>query len=149
MAVDFFSSQVGIGRTVPLPYTGSPLRLLCSDVVLFFNKLRFFLGIVLPLRPWNSGKLDELYPSLANLADIAIHVFLFVYQFLFIVTLPFGFAFPLVLLVPYLFVVLGFNYLVSIKLNGWKRFVESQVSVDSRPGHEEEHWIFINGVAVG
>jgi len=149
MAVDLLSSQVGTASTVPLPYTGSPLLLLYSDVVLFFHKIRFFLGIIRPLKPFRSGKLDELYPSPANLRDIAIHIFLFVYQFLFLVTLPCGFAFPLVLLAPYLFFVLGFNYLVSKVLNGSKRFLESRVPVDARPGHEEEHWIFINGVAVG
>ena len=149
MAVDLLSSQVGTASTVPLPYTGSPLLLLYSDVVLFFRKIRFFLGIILPLNPCHSGKLDELYPSPANLKDIAIHIFLFVYQFVFIVTLPCSFAFPLALLAPYIFFVLGFNYLISKRLNGSKRFLESQVPVNARPGHEEEHWIFINGVAVG
>lgn len=149
MAVDLLSSQVGTDSSVPLPYTGSPLLLIYSDVLLFFHKIHFLLGIILPLKPWNSGKLDELYPSPANIQDIVIHTFLFVYQFIFLVTLPFSFAFPLVLLALYLFVVLGFNYLVFKKLNGSERFVESQVPVNARPEHEEEHWIFINGVAVG
>jgi hypothetical protein len=150
MAIDFLPSQIGTQETVSLPYTGSPLQLLWSDIVLFFQCARFLPGIVFPWMPWRSGKLDELFPSYPNLVALTIHAFLIVGQLGFLISLP-GccLAFPLSICVLYMSVVIFVNSLICRTLNGSKKFLESQVPISARPEHEEEHWIFINGVAVG
>src|SRR4051794_18492473 len=61
--VDFLPAQVdAASSTNALPYTSSPSGLVWSDVKLFFGVLSYFWGIVAPMYPFGSGKLDELYP---------------------------------------------------------------------------------------
>lgn len=149
MAVEFLPSQIGTEDGVPLPYTGSPLLLLWSDILLFFRSLWCFHGIFLPLNPCPSGELDELFPSRENLRALSIHAFLCVYQIAFLVSLLFCYKVPLAWVLLYVAAVLIVNDAICRKLNGKRRFLQSRVPVDSRPEHESEHWIFINGVGVG
>jgi hypothetical protein len=150
MAVEFLPSQIGTEASVPLPYTGSPFQLLWSDILLFFHRIQFLPGILLPLKPWPSGALDELYPSRENIKALALHTFLFVYQAVFLLSLPYFLMVPLALFALYVAVVLLLNGAVCEILNGTERFLYSRVEVDDpRPEHGSEHWIFLNGVAVG
>ncbi|OJJ45812.1 hypothetical protein ASPZODRAFT_98731 [Penicilliopsis zonata CBS 506.65] len=151
MEVQHFPSQRGKTRNAPLPYTVSPIQLLRSDIFLFFRSLWAFPGAFLPLFPWRSGRLDELYPSARNLWGILMHGLLFVYQTLFLVSLPI-----LVCSIPAtwfsLCIALGIflNYKVcKMALNGDQRVLVSREPVDESPGHEREHWFFLNGIAVG
>ncbi|EAW07157.1 uncharacterized protein ACLA_018610 [Aspergillus clavatus NRRL 1] len=152
MAVKYLPSQSKTKQDVPLPYTASPLRLLWADIRLFFKSLWCLPGVILPLKPGCSGALDEFYPSWTNICNIAIHLFLFVYQIVFLVSLPviFVFAFPALWIGIYVALTLGVSWVVCrICLNGNIMTLESQVPVDWRPEHDREHWIFVNGIMVG
>jgi hypothetical protein len=149
MAVDFLPSQIGSESSVPLSYTSSSIKLLCSDLSLSLRSFYYIPGMVLPLTPWRSGKRDELYPYSKNLKDIAVHVFLFFYQIAFIVSLPFCLMVPVVWLLVYVSAAFILNYVICRAVNGGKTFLESNGPMSPDPRHESEHWIFINGIATG
>lgn len=146
----FLPSQVdSTGSTTPLPYTGSPLALLWADILLFFTHIFHLPGLFLPLYPWPSAELDELYPSLRNLWEITLHVVLTVAQLLFFLSLPFCLLYPLVFVLAYVGGFIVLNRLIGRVLNGGAPFVKSNVNLDHLPKHSEEQWIFVNGVAAG
>ncbi|EDP56904.1 hypothetical protein AFUB_016260 [Aspergillus fumigatus A1163] len=152
MSVTYLPSQSRKKQDVPLPYTASPWKLLWADILLFLRSLWSLPGIILPLTPWNSGALDELYPSKENLWDIVVHVLLAIYQLIFLLSLPvlFILAFPALGIGIYMAVALTLNWVVCrFALNGSARILQSQVPVEHRPEHDREHWIFINGVGAG
>lgn len=151
MKILFTPSQTGSSDAVPLAYTGNPFHLLWSDVVLFFKHIKNVPGIILPAYPWPSKQLDEMYPSLMNIWTLALHTFLVIYQLLFIISIP-CFALlwiPLPLFVVYCTVVFAFNKAVSWLLNGSAPFVDSKVDLSHDPKHDNESWVFLNGVAAG
>ncbi|KAJ5382139.1 hypothetical protein N7517_000050 [Penicillium concentricum] len=136
----------------PLPYTASPIKLLWGDLALFVSKLWALPGIFLPLNLARTHEWDEFYPSLRNGATVLIHVFLVVYQLVFLLSLPI----MVVCLIPGLWIlaysVIGFtvNYaIVMLLLNGFRQVLVSQVPVVERPGHERERWLYINGIGAG
>ncbi|KAJ5779940.1 hypothetical protein N7457_005100 [Penicillium paradoxum] len=136
----------------PLPYTASPIKLLWSDVGLFFSKIWALPGILLPLNLGRARSLDELYPSLRNGAIVMVHMFLVVYQVAFLLSLPImGFCLvPGMLILAYTGIVLAVNYaIVMLMLNGFQRVLVSQVPVVERAGHDRECWLYINGIAAG
>lgn len=140
------------GDVTPLPYTASPLKLLWSDISLFVRSAWALPGILLPLRLAGTNSLDEFYPSFPDGADVAVHVFLVFYQLLFLLSLPIAILFlvPTLWILTYAAVAILINSAICfLTLNGWQRFLVSRVPVVERPGHEREHWIFVNGVAVG
>ncbi|KAF4216160.1 hypothetical protein CNMCM8980_007468 [Aspergillus fumigatiaffinis] len=152
MGVTYLPSQSRKKQDVPLPYTASPWKLLWADILLFIRSLWSLPGIILPLTPWNSGALDELYPSKENLWDIVVHIFLAVYQLIFLLSLPILFilAFPALGIGIYMTVALTLNWVFCrFALNGSARILQSQVPVEHRPEHDREHWVFINGVGAG
>jgi hypothetical protein len=136
----------------PLPYTASPIKLLLSDLALFVSKLWALPGIFLPLDLAQTHELDEFYPSLRNAATVLIHIFLVVYQLVFLLSLPI----MVVCMIPGLWILaysaIGFttNYaIVMFMLNGFEHVLVSQVPVVERPGHKRERWLYINGIAAG
>ncbi|TQB71584.1 hypothetical protein MPDQ_007443 [Monascus purpureus] len=136
----------------PIPYTASPLQLLWGDVCLIFRNLRLLRKIVSPLRPCLSGTLDELGPSWENWFGVAVHVSLFILQIAFLLSLPICLALmvPAAWVIVYIAAVLVANNAVcNVVLNGKQRFLVSKGPSAQFPGHEREHWIFINGVSVG
>ena len=155
MTVFFLPAQVDCtSSTTPLLYTSSPLDLLWSDIKLFFHHAYTLPGIMLPLGPWGSGELDELYPSPANLYSIFLHVTLILGQLLVLISIPlFLFSpIPLGLFVLYLTIFSSVNHAVCLLLNGRKLTLESRIKLDSSSfphQHKDEQWIFVNGVAVG
>lgn len=148
MAVVFMPSQVGAATPTPPPYTASPLKLLVSDVILCLSCIRYLPDILLPLRPYSSGKLDELYPSCGNLTALSIHGVLIVYQVGFLLSLPVLFFLPVYVCIIYITSVFILNSRICAFLNGRHRFLFSHVPLTGSE-HRSEHWIFINGVGVG
>ena len=149
----FFGSQIGEETERPLTYTGSPWQLFTSDIKLFFRNILYLPCIFLPLAPWPSGPLDELYPSRTNILDIALHCVLFVLQASFLISLPFLTYLPFSLFMLYIGIVLGLNTLVCRLLNGGipedgLKSTEDQYSRAWAP-HDDEYWIFLNGICVG
>lgn len=136
----------------PLPYTASPIKLLWSDLCLFFSLIGHLPGIFTPLDLGHTGPLDELYLSARNIVIIGIHVFLAVYQVLFLVSLPLMVLcmIPGLWILAYLVIGLSFNYaVVMLMLNGSEQILVSQVPEAERPAHDRECWLYINGIAAG
>ncbi|KAJ5249630.1 hypothetical protein N7489_000040 [Penicillium chrysogenum] len=136
----------------PLPYTASPIKLLWSDLSLFFSKLWALPGILLPLQLARTHELDELYPSLRNGATVLIHIFLVVYQLAFLLSLPIIVVcmVPGLWILAYAAIAFTINYaIVMLMLNGFQQVLVSQVPVFERPGHQRERWLYINGIAAG
>lgn len=134
----------------PIPYTGSPLLLCLSDIYLFFRLAWSIPGVLLPITSWHGSALDELYPSLPNLLSIGLHLFLLLFQALFLLSLPFLVVLPLWAVLLYLAVVYGVTLATSLLLNGTKDVLHSTVDLQGQEsGHEGECWIYLNGVSVG
>jgi hypothetical protein len=151
----------------PLPYTANPISLFISDVFLFL-RLSFtppgLFGIVWPLWPWPSGKLDELAISWPNAWATTVHVFLLFFQLGFLVAatiLPFVLVMP----APVYFgglvgTVIANSVICDLLLNGvpeQKYLSGLEYAKDPADpeeclipvNHPGERWVFINGVAVG
>ena len=124
--------------------------LVWEDVKLFFQLCRNIPGCVFPLLPFRSGALDELYPSPANIADLALHTLLIITQSLFILTVL---VLPFLPVVPYGGALVYFaaffllNKAICRLLNRGITVLESRPPVQDK--HDNEHWIFLNGVSVG
>ena len=149
----FLHSQEGEETELPLTYTGSPWQLFASDVRLFFANILYIPFIFLPLYPWPSGPLDELYPTWANMIDIALHCFLFVVQLSFLISLPLLIIYPVSIYVLYIAIVLILNALVCFHFNRGIP-AEGLRSTDDEysqqwESHDDEAWIFLNGICVG
>jgi hypothetical protein len=153
MSVHFFGSQIGGETEAALSYTGTPWKLVTSDVLLFFRWSPYLPNIVLPLWPWPSGDLDEISPSLANMFDIILHSILFVAQALFLVSLPLLSTVSFIFYVAYVGGFIALNAAVCKLLNGKipEGGLKSTENDQSRAWarHDDESWIFLNGVAVG
>ncbi|KAJ5100062.1 hypothetical protein N7532_007063 [Penicillium argentinense] len=136
--------------STPLPYTASPLLLLCRDILLFVKYAWTLPGILLPLRLGRTTPLDELYPSWRSLVSFSAQVFLTISQVLFLISIPFTIILllPAVWIFAYIFAGIAINFAICmLVLNGPERVLVSRVPVPSRPEHEHERWFFINGVA--
>lgn len=134
-------------------YTGSPLLLFLADLWLFLRNIFYLPCIFLPLTPWSCGSLDELYPSLANIFDICLHCVLFVLQLVFLASLPLFIWLPFGVYVLYILTALALNTLICYALNrgipaDGLRSTEDDFSRRWNR-HEDEYWIFLNGICVG
>ena len=156
MAVNAFvyRSQAGGATATPLAYTGSPLQLLLFDLRLFSRNVVYLPCIFLPFFPWPSGPLDELYPSTANIVNIAVHTLLFIYQLAFLMTLPIlAYVLPVTAFILYIAAALWLNKLFCLHFNkgipedGLKS-TEDEYS-QQWASHDDEYWIFLNGICVG
>lgn len=135
-----------------LPSFVSPLGLLWNDAKLFFKIYTTIPGVVLPLRPCLSGKLDELSWTAGNLRDITFHVVFIVLQLIFLVSIPLCFISPVPLGIFSLYVIgfLVLNYVICIPINGQAGIIFRASPKSGIPvtGNGEK-WIFINGISVG
>ncbi|KAE8145054.1 hypothetical protein BDV25DRAFT_145017 [Aspergillus avenaceus] len=139
-------------RQSPLPYTASPLKLLWADILLVLKSLWYLPGIVFPITPWNSGELDELYPSKENILSLVVHICLALCQVFFLLSLLvcLFMQVPALWILLYIVVFLWVNNVIcGWFFNGEEKILESDVPIQPKPEHERERWIFINGVAVG
>jgi hypothetical protein len=153
MAVNYGPSQDDrTKQTSTLLYTQSPLQLLWYDIKLFAGMLYAVLGIIFPLVPFGSGPLDELYPSMNNLFDLGFHGIFIVAQLVFLFSLPVLTIIPWIPSGAFVAYIIGFiliNKLLFGILNGKKWVHHSNVDLSQYPSHDDEKWIFINGVSVG
>ncbi|KAI9147784.1 alpha/beta-Hydrolase [Paramyrothecium foliicola] len=146
----FYRSQIGGSSVINYAYTDPPWRLMAKDISYFFVYIWALPWVGLPLRPTDSGKLDELYPSLQNLYCMLVHFILIVLQLGFLVSLPFLFMFPLWADTAYVVAFMLANKGLCRLLNGKEiEYHSDEQFAKRRPEHEHEQWIFLNGVAVG
>lgn len=104
----------------------------------------------MPIKPWNSGELDELYPSRKNLFCIFVHFVLVILQLCFILALPIAIFFPLWMSGLGIGALLLLNWAMCKLLNGKELIFHSEKKfARALPEHEHEQWVFVNGVAVG
>ncbi len=156
MTVEFLTSQIGAPAkdAPPLPYTSSPFSLLWADIILFFAHTAGLIHILIPLRvarDHSAKELNELTPTRENLKELAIHTFLIFFQLAFLISIPiclFVMLQPIWFFV-YVIGILFLNRAVCKTLNGAESFVESRVDIESKPEHESERWVLVNGVSVG
>jgi hypothetical protein len=148
--IKFYGSQVGGKSVTPHSYTGSPLELVRHDVLTAFSFWRLLPNIVFPLNPCRSGEFCELYPSIANLWCIFLHLILFFMQLPFILSIPFWILFPGWMVIVGVAIFVLVNQAICFLLNGRKlRFKSDPRYAQLKKEHAHEQWIFLNGVAVG
>jgi len=140
--------------TAPTPK--SPFSLIAADFGFVFELCGDLPGIFFPLMPssWQSGTLDELYPSYSNLRDIILHSILCLLQGAFILSLPLCLLLtmfvPLTVTCIWFAVFAVFNLVLCHLLDGppVKQFYTglppSGTDIDPT-----EKWLFINGIATG
>jgi len=134
----------------PIPYTGNPLLLCWSDILLFFKCSSAILGICHPLTQWHCGDLDELYPSVPNLLCLALHGFLIALQTAFLVSLPFLVTYSVGTAILYISAMLVLNFLLCLLLNGTAPSSNSTVDLgNDAERFSHESWIYLNGVSTG
>ena len=141
-------------QTAPLSYTINPWRLVWNDILLFLVHVTYLPSIVFPITPCRSGKLDELHPSSSNIFCILVHLVLSIAQLGFIVSLPLSLVWPAPFgIATFILYILGFitanKILCNWLLNGDRPILRSKVDLTRFPKHDDERWIFLNGVAVG
>ena len=118
-----------------------------NDIRLVFRLLRFLPHLFFPLYPFRSAKLDELFPSSANLREIFLHFMYIIFQLAFLITLP---LFPIPFTIVYAAAFVDINKtLCMLTLNGGTPFITSNVDISDLPRHDNERWIFFNGIGVG
>lgn len=153
MTVEFYGSQTKTETVAPLSYTASPWRLFIFDILLFLRWSPDVINIFLPLWPCPSHRLDELYPSAANIHDILLHTILVVAQSCFLISLPFLISVPFGFYIFYIGLFLALNTSVCTLLNGKipEDGLKSTKDDNSEAWrrHDDESWIFLNGVAAG
>ena len=121
---------------------------LFHDIRLVFGLFRLLPGLFFPLHPFRSAELDELFPSSANLRDIFFHFSYTILQLAFLTSLSF-FVFP-PFIIAYVAAFLCINKtLCMLTLNGRAPFITSNVDISEFPRHDNERWIFTNGIGVG
>lgn len=147
----FFGSQLGGSSVTSYSYTDSPFRLLLQDAMLCIRYISHFPSLFMPLTPWQSGAMDELYPSTENISALSLQFILLVGQCCLIATITGIAMFPTWLSAA---AVMGFimvnNLICRYLLNGSENITWSNPDlVPFKREHNREQWIFINGVATG
>ncbi|KAK7726073.1 hypothetical protein SLS57_003663 [Botryosphaeria dothidea] len=147
--VKLLPSQIGNPHSKgsgPLPYTSDPVQLIWSDLKLLFSLIYLLPFLFLP---WAKRSGDEIYPSLGNGTQLSWQITLTIYQVLFILSLPFCLVLP----VGWFLIYAGLAILLCVPIwmivNGRKHEVHSHPDIASELEHPDEHWVFVNGVAVG
>ena len=141
-------------QTAALPYQSNPWKLCRNDILLFFAELPYLPTLCSPLTKYNSGDLDELYPSFHNLFSVAVQLILSVAQVVFVLSIPAAVFWPapfaLLTFTIYALTFLAINKLICDRLlNGSKPTLKSIADLSNFPKHDDEQWIFLNGVGVG
>ncbi|KAK7520136.1 hypothetical protein IWZ03DRAFT_412909 [Phyllosticta citriasiana] len=144
--VKVLSSQIGGDDDAPLPYTADPFDLCWEDIKLLAHKLYLFPVI---FYPWSRHPDDETYLQRGNIISLLWQVLLTLYQLVFILSLPLCFWMPLSAFLIYVAVSILICVPIWMRVNGRKRLLKSDPRIASASRHRDEHWVFINGVAVG
>ncbi|MCJ1472896.1 hypothetical protein MMC13_001545 [Lambiella insularis] len=144
----------------------SPFWLIVEDLRLVFDFRTSLPGIILPLMPWQSGRLDELDPSYPNLRDLFLQSLLLLAQASFILlTLLCLLLLILCILLPifipptilyfcivsiYCPIFVVGNFLICRLLDGAQdEPLQMGISPNARLPDESEKWFFINGISTG
>ncbi|KAL4770243.1 hypothetical protein BDW60DRAFT_209183 [Aspergillus nidulans var. acristatus] len=150
MVATIFHSQSTSHR--PLPYTASPWSLMWEDILLVVRTSWSIPWVLLPLKHRHSNELDELHPSLTNIANIVFQAVLSLVQILFLVSVPV----LVICMVPTFWVcvyISGFLWvnrtLCNLILNRKPSVFVSKYPKEEAPEHKHEHWVYINGIACG
>ena len=139
-----------ISRGGSYAYTDMPWRLLASDIYYFFAYSWALPSLVLPVRPYGSAELDELFPSLPNLFCLLVHLVLALLQLSFLLLLPLALLCPLWAAAAAAAAFAVVNAALCRLLNGPDdTYTSDDAYARHRPEHAHEQWVFINGVAVG
>ncbi|KAL2846047.1 hypothetical protein BJX68DRAFT_277217 [Aspergillus pseudodeflectus] len=140
---------------IPSDMDSNPFRWVWEDICSVPRLANLIPRIILPLGPFLSGKLDELYPSPPNLRALALQIFLFISQILLLFSLPVGllalWALPFVAHAAFYAAFAVITSIVVRLLNG-PPSRRSLIGVPkTRPpvNDESELWFFINGIATG
>ncbi|KAL2793141.1 hypothetical protein BJX66DRAFT_232910 [Aspergillus keveii] len=140
---------------IPSDMDSNPFRWVWEDICSVPRLANLIPRIILPLGPFSSGKLDELYPSLPNLWALALQIFLVISQVILLFTFPVGllalWALPLVAHAAFYTAFAVVTSIVVRLLNG-PPSGRSLIGVPkTRPpvNDESELWFFINGIATG
>jgi hypothetical protein len=150
LPVSFVPSQLdSLASSTPLPFRGSPVRLLLSDLLLVLSLVPFTPWIFVPVR--TTSKYGELYlKDIGNIRDLVIHVCLGIVGLAwFILVLPAFLVFPGVVFVGYNLVFALIVWAFTFVLNHGERTVQSTVDLGDAPEYPDERWLFINGVDCG
>lgn len=150
--IKFYGSQVGGATVTPHSYTDAPSVLLRQDICSALKLFAFSPFIVWPLKPFGSGDLCELYPSLPNLWNMFLHVILILMQLsvILMIMLPFWGFFPVWSIIIGALAFWTVNQTICYILNGSKLLYHSDPKYAAhKDEHKHEQWIFLNGVAVG
>jgi hypothetical protein len=150
MAISFIPSQKSTNTDfTSLSYTANPRKLLLADLRLCLGKWKFVPGIPLP---WRLGKdadpYDELYPAWVNSKSVILHVIMGIGQLIFLLTLPLFFFAPFIWMIWGVFF-WGFHSICYRLMNGTTIRLEPSKHIVPVGNHDDEYWIFLNGVAVG
>lgn len=139
---------------VPSDIKTNPWLLVMKDLWSVVTNSLLLPKIVLPIFPQNSGPLDELYPSLANLKALGLHGFLALFQIFLLATLPvaavlFWFL-PGFVLLAYFGTFFTVTWIITRLLNGSPQKDYMLGELDREPANEVgEVWIFISGICTG
>ncbi|KAF2013267.1 hypothetical protein BU24DRAFT_233624 [Aaosphaeria arxii CBS 175.79] len=149
MGVEILPLKSDTFKYSPIPYTSNPLRLCWHDILLFWRCRWSLFGILFPFTQWNCRELDELYPfSVPNVLCLALHGFLIILQFAFLISLPLLIFFPLATDILYVAVIAVVTFATSRILNGRDTIHRSTIGLNEDQ-HSKERWIYMNGVSVG
>jgi len=133
-----------------LPLYDTVFGSLLYDIKLVFAIFRLLPGLFFPLRPFRSAELDELFPSSANLRDILLHFLFTIFQLTFLIHFFFRVDGNELFFINYVATFIWKNQtLCMLTLNGRSPFLASNVDMSKFPRHDNERWIFINGIGVG
>ncbi|PHH71387.1 hypothetical protein CDD82_6541 [Ophiocordyceps australis] len=149
-STDYYTSQIGGQTVINYAYTDMPWRLLAKDIYYFFVYLGALPRVVTPLRPCDSGHLDELYLSWPNIWSLLVQLLVSAMQLCFLFTLPIVIMLPVWAAVGSLAVFLAVNWALCRLLNGKGDVLHSDSKYAvQKPEHAHEQWIFLNGIATG
>jgi hypothetical protein len=123
-----------------------------EDILLVVRTSWSIPWVLLPLKHRHSNELDELHPSLTNIANIVFQAVLSLVQILFLVSVPV----LVICMVPTFWVcvyISGFLWvnrtLCNLILNRKPSVFVSKYPKEEAPEHKHEHWVYINGIACG
>lgn len=146
----FYRSQVGESSVIDYSHTDLPFRLLTKDLYYFFVYVWALPWIIFPVFTDGCHELNELSLTRENLFCLFVHGVLIVLQLGFLVSLPFAVIFPVWMVAFGIAAFMVVNWALCRVLNGSEAIYHSDEKyAKPRPEHENEQWVFLNGVAVG
>jgi hypothetical protein len=146
----FYRSQVGESSVIDYTHTDLPWRLVTKDIYYFFVYIWALPWIIWPIFTTGCEEFNELAITRENLFCILIHSTLLLLQLSFLLSLPFTIFFPIWTVVLAIAAFMVVNWALCRILNGSESTYHSDKKyAQLRPEHDNEQWIFLNGVAVG